>query len=246
MLIWQLVLVQVVTFVLIVLFLRWLLYSHISHALKRLQQLNHQNLEREKALKEELSRAEREAKRQIEEGKHQAENIKKQSREEAEKDREGMFIAARKEAKRLINDAVRESQRKRTELTLEMHEKAIYLATEMIKHIFTEQNQQELHIKLIDELIDEIKKLELEEEKINTEGDKAKIICAYALKDNQRKKIKEVLSSKLKRDIVLTESIDKEIIDGLIIRLGGFVIDGSIKNKLSKILPLMKEKAKTI
>jgi len=66
------------------------------------------------------------------------------------------------------------------------------------------------------------------------------------LNDNQRKKIKEILSSKLGRDIELVESIDKDIVDGLVIKLGGFVIDGSIKNKLKKILPLMREKVKTL
>ena len=39
MLIWQLVLIQIVTFIFIILFLRWLLYSHISRALMRLKQL---------------------------------------------------------------------------------------------------------------------------------------------------------------------------------------------------------------
>ncbi|MDP8297104.1 MAG: F0F1 ATP synthase subunit delta [Candidatus Orphnella occulta] len=242
--IWQLILIQLVTFIFIVLFLRWLLSTHIGHALKRLQQLNQQNQEKEKALKEELDRARREVKRKIEEGQQQAEDIKKQARIEAEKDRENIFIRAKEEAQRMTNDAVRDCQRKEAELTVEMQQKSVYLAADMISYIFTEKNQKDLHAKLIDELIDEVKKLQ--DDKIKAEGDKAEVICAYELSDNQRKKIKEVLSNKLKRDIGLVESIDKEIVDGLIIRLGGFVIDGSIKNKLKKILPLMKEKVKTL
>ena len=66
------------------------------------------------------------------------------------------------------------------------------------------------------------------------------------LNANQKKRLKEALSSKLKRDVELVEKIDKEIIDGLIVKLGGFVIDGSIKNKFKKILPMMKDKAKTL
>ncbi len=242
--IWQMILVQLVTFIFIVLFLRWLLHAHIGQALRRLQRLNQQNLEREKALKEELERARKEVKRRIEEGQHQAEDIKQQARKEAEKDRENMFISARREAQRMINDAARDCQRKKAELTLEMQQKSVYLAIEMIKHIFTEQNQQDLHTKLIDELIGEIKKLE--QGKVKADGGKAEVICAYALNESQRKRLKEALSSKLKRDISLNESIDKEIIDGLIVKLGGFVIDGSIKNKFKKILPLMKDKAKTL
>ncbi len=242
--IWQLILIQLVTFIFIILFLRWLLSTHIGHALKRLQQLNQQNLEKEKALKEELERAKREVKRKIEEGQQQADEIKKQARADAEKDREGIFSSARQEAQRMVNDATRDCQRKKVELTSEMQQKSVYLATDIIGYIFTEQNQKDLHLKLIDELIDDIKKLQ--EDKIKAEGDKAEIVCAYALSDGQRKKMKEILSSKIKRDIELIERIDKEIIGGLVVKIGGFVIDGSIKNKLKKILPILKEKAKTL
>ncbi len=242
MLIWQLVLIQVATFVLIILFLRWLLYSHVSRALKRLKQLNQENLEKENALKEELERAKRDAEREVKEGQRKAEEIRRQAREEAEKDREEMVSHARKEAKRLINEATRECQRKEIELTLEMQEKSVYLATDMIKNIFTEKGRENLQVQLIDELIGEIEGLE--REKVKAEGKKAEVVCAYPLEKTQKKKLIDVLSSKLNRSITLTENIDQEIVAGLIIRLGGFVIDGSIKNKLKKILPLMKEEAK--
>ncbi len=242
MLIWQLVLIQVTTFALIILFLRWLLYSHISRALKRLQHLNQENMEKEKALKEELERARKGAEREIEEGRRQAEGIKREAREGAEKVKKDMLDQARKEVKRLINGAARDCQRKSVELSLEMQGKAVYLAADMIRYIFTEKGQEDLHSQLIDELLGEIK--DLDKQKVKAEGSKAEVICSYPLRDAQKKSLKGTLSSKLNREILLIEKIDKEIIAGLIIRLGGFVIDGSIKNKLKKILPLMKEKAK--
>ncbi len=242
MLIWQLILIQVATFILIVLFLRWLLHTHIGRALRRLQKLNQENLEKEKVLKEELERAKREAEREVEEGRRQAQELKEQARQEAEKNREDILTKARKEAKRLINEAVRDCQRKRMELTLEMQEKAVYLATDMIRYIFTERGREDLHTRLIDELISEIEMLE--KEKLKPEGNKAEVICAYPLREGQINRLKEALHLKLNRDIALSEQINQEIIAGLIIKMGGFVIDGSIKNKLKKILPLMKEKAK--
>ena len=194
MLIWQLVLIQVVTFVLIILFLRWLLYSHIRSALKRLQQLNQENLEKEKALKEELERAKREVERGIGQGRSEAEDIKEQARGEAEKVREDILAQARKEAKRLINEATRDCQRKRTELILEMQEKAVFLATDMIRYIFTERGREDLDGQLIDELLGEIKGLE--KEKVKAEGSSAEVICAYPLKDAQKKGLKVVMLMK--------------------------------------------------
>jgi F-type H+-transporting ATPase subunit b len=242
MLIWQLVLIQIATFVLIILFLRWLLYSHISRALRRLKQLNQENLEKEKVLKEELARAKREAERRIEEAKTEAELIKEQAREEAEKGREDTLAKARKEAKRLINEAIKDCQKKETGLVLQMQDKAVYLATDMVKFIFSESSQKSLHTQLIDELINEIKGLE--KEKVKVEKDKIDVISTYPLDSGQKKRLKEVLSSKSKKDITLIEKTDPGVIAGLIIKSGGFVIDGSMKNKLQKILPVMKEKLK--
>ena len=49
----------------------------------------------------------------------------------------------------------------------------------------------------------------------------------------------------MERNIVLEEKVAAEIVGGLIIRLSGFVvIDGSIKNKFKRILPIMKDKAR--
>ena len=242
MLIWQLISIQIVTFILIVLFLRWLLHAHIGYALRRLQKLNQQNLEKEKALKEELERAKKEAEREIGEGRSEAEGIKEQARNEAEKNREDILAKARKEAKKIIGEAASDCQRRRTELTLEMQEKATYLATDMIRYIFTEVGREKLHTQLIDELISEIEMLE--KEKIKAQGNKAEVICAYTLREEQKKRLEKVLHLKLNRNITLSEKTDQGIIAGLVIKIGGFVIDGSVKNKLKKILPIMKEKAK--
>ncbi len=114
--IWQLILIQLVTFIFIILFLRWLLSTHIGQALKRLQQLNQQNMEKEKALKEELERAAKEVKRKLEEGHQQAEDIRKQARVDSEKDRENMLIRAKEEAQVMVSGAVRDCQRKRPSL----------------------------------------------------------------------------------------------------------------------------------
>lgn len=243
MLIWQLVLVQIATFVLIILFLHRLLYSHISRALGRLRQLNQQNLEREKALKEKMERAKKQAESEIEQGKIQAESIRKQAREEAEKVRKGLLELSSREAKRIVSEGVRDSQRKNKDLILQMQDKALYLAMDIIKYIFTERILQSLHAQIIDELIESI--AELEKEKIKAQSDRAEIVCAYSLEKDQKRRLQQALSSKLGRNIILKEKVDQEIVAGLIIRLAGFVvIDGSVKNKFKRILPLMKEKAR--
>jgi len=244
MLIWQLISIQIVTFILIVLFLRQLLHAHIGRALRRLQKLNQENLEKRKALKEELEMAKKEIEGEIESGKREAESIKEQAGNEAEKNRQDVLAKVKKEAKRLISEAIRDAQRKKVELTLEMQRKAVHLATDMVKYIFTAQGRENLHIQLIDEVIDGIE--DMEKEKLKIDGNQAEVIHAFSLPGEQKKRLKKVLDFKLNKEIVLVEKKDEEVIAGLIIKLKGVVIDGSIKNKLKKVLLVMKEEEKEV
>ena len=242
--IWQLILIQIATFVSIILFMRWLLYSHIRRALERLQHLNQQNLEKEKALKEEMERARKQVEAEISNSKVQVDAIKEQAMEDAENIRREMLEASRNEADRIISEGVRESQRKHEELLLQMQDKAVYMAVDIVKYIFTENNSKVLHNQIIDELIESI--AEIEEGKIKAHGDHVEIICAYPLEEVHKERLKQALSQKLSRNIILDVKLDAEVVAGLVIKLSGFaVIDGSIKNRLKIISPQIREKIRS-
>jgi F0F1-type ATP synthase delta subunit len=242
MLIWQLILIQIAASTIIILFLRWLLYSHIRRALLKLHKLNQQNLAKEKALKEELARAKKQAEGEISRGRIEAGVIKERLKAESEDEAGKIIENARKEAKRTVDEGVRESQRKINDMVSQMQEKTAYLAADIIKYIFTQDIQKNLQCQLIDELIDEINAIP--REKLKVENHSIDIISAFELDSKQKSKIKDILSSKLGKDISLISHIDQTIIAGLVLKSGGFIIDGSIKNKLKKILPLMKEQAR--
>ena len=71
------------------------------------------------------------------------------------------------------------------------------------------------------------------------------IVCAYSLGSDQKQRLQLALSNKLERNIVLEETVEPDVVGGMIIRLSGFVvIDGSIKNKFKRILPIMKDKVR--
>ncbi len=242
MLTWQLILIQVITFILIVLTLRWLLYSHISQALKKLHKLNKQNLAKEKALKEELARAEKQAQGEIDRAKSEAGEVRKKIKKEAEAEAEKLLDQARKGAKRIVETGTRESQRKVSQMTALMEENSAYLALDIIRHIFSQNFQKNLQSQLVDELIGEIENIP--EEKLKVEDSRVEVISAFSLDSRQDEQLKSILSSKLKRPVSLKKQIDKAIVAGIILRSGGFVLDGSVRNKLKKILPFIKEKAK--
>ncbi len=62
------------------------------------------------------------------------------------------------------------------------------------------------------------------------------IITFSPLSKEQSQQLEKKLSQRLNRDVVLHTSIDESILGGAIIRAGDTVIDGSVRNKLNKLI----------
>ena len=61
------------------------------------------------------------------------------------------------------------------------------------------------------------------------------ITSAFALSDEQGKKLAAALKQKLGREVNVTTAEDKALLGGVIIRAGDMVIDGSVRGKLAKL-----------
>ena len=68
----------------------------------------------------------------------------------------------------------------------------------------------------------------------------AEIISAFPVSEDHKKQIKEVLAKRFNSDIVLNVKKDDSLIGGAIVRAGNWVMDGSIKGKLTKLTDSLK------
>ena len=68
----------------------------------------------------------------------------------------------------------------------------------------------------------------------------AKVISAFPLSNNQREQIKKKLERRFSVEIKLKVKIDKSLIGGAIIYAGSWVLDGSIKSKLTRLARNLK------
>jgi len=62
--------------------------------------------------------------------------------------------------------------------------------------------------------------------------EKAEIITAIPLDENERAGMAERLGEIIGKKIILTEKIDSDIIGGIIVRVGGKILDGSTRTRL--------------
>jgi len=235
----NILILQIITFVGLLFVLRMLFYRQLNSALKRLHDLHEENLTNEAQLKEELERAKQERISNAELGREEAKALV----EDAKKNCEVLIGKAQEdakvEAKTIIDKGKQELELLKAQVVASSKDDALNLSMEIIKHTFAEEGKKSLQQQLIEELISEIERLDKEKLFVNT--NKVKVTSSYPLTEEQREHLKKIIAGKINSDIEMEESIDSELITGLIIEIGTFVIDGSLANKLKKISAYIKQ-----
>lgn len=75
-----------------------------------------------------------------------------------------------------------------------------------------------------------------EERKTDAQGSlEVTISSPYAVSKAQEKRLAEALTARLGKKIIITMDKDTSLIGGILIRAGDLVIDGSIKNRLTRL-----------
>ena len=228
--IWQLVILQLVTFGILVFLLRQFLYRQVTQSQDRLEQLVQENRKREQELSVKREEMDKNLKAQMDEHNNEISKLKTAADLDAQKMQEDILAKAEKEGQRIVVDAEAQKERIRSNLVAEMEEKALSLASDIIACVFTDRIAKGIHYQLADELIEEIEKAD--GQGLQLDADKVEVNVPYALSKAQMQKLEKVFSSKMGRAIEVKQTIDQNLMTGMVVRLGNSVLDGSLKNKL--------------
>lgn len=237
--IFLLIIIQLGAFAALIIILRLLFYQHLNLALKRLKKLQEETLIKEASLREELERAKKERIAEIERGKEEGKKIIEKAKKQGEAICLKMEEQARKEHKRIVAAGGEEVDKLRNHLSSEREAQAINLSIEIFQYIFTEKGAEALAHQFIGEIIEEINNLD--KEMFSDKSDCVKVFTSVPLEESEKKELKNILSQKIDLKITLQEEVDKELIAGLMIKIGEFVIDGSFENKLKKVIPRLRK-----
>lgn len=239
MLLWQLIIIQVITFALLVFLLRQFLYKQVTRSLERYQQLYQENLTREGELKRTREEMEQELQAKIAQHNEEVGRLRAAAEVDAQKTQEEILAKSKEEGKRILAEAEAKKERMRANLVSEMEEKALDLASDIIEHILTAQVGQGINHQLIDELIEEIEKSD--ERRLQLDVETVEVAVPFPLTQVQQERLKKILSSQMGRSVNVKETVDQEIVAGMVIRSGNLVLDGSLKNKLKGALAYVRE-----
>jgi len=71
--------------------------------------------------------------------------------------------------------------------------------------------------------------------KIPQDNTEVKVVSAFALDDEQRRRLKDKLQEKLGFEITITEEVNPALIAGLVVSIGSLFLDGSLKFKIEEV-----------
>jgi F-type H+-transporting ATPase subunit b len=238
-LLWQLLVIQVVTFVVLAFLLHQFLYRQMTRSLGRLQQLYHENREREEALKRRREETEQELRATM--ARHQEElgRLRAESEAATHEMREEILAQAKEEGRRIVADAEARRERMRASLMSEMEDKAVGLASDILGRVLTGPLAQAIHHDLIDELIDEVGRAD--GQRLELVADVVDVTAAFPLSPAQKERLHAIFSSTTGRDITITETIDAALGAGMLVRFGDVIMDGSLNNKVRGMLTYVRE-----
>lgn len=228
--IFQLVLVQVVTFILLAIGLRMLLFSHVSLEKKRLQLIADESSKKIDALRAQIEEAKTEYQRTIAKAKEDARKLIADAQKEAEELTAGNLQETRQQTDKMVKSTQARKESMEREMKSEVMRKGIYLSKVIIKQAFTADSLGATHDVMIEEISKQIDNIDLTQ--MSEDITEAEIVTIFPLGEQIKEMLKKQLSSKLNKNIELKETIDDSVVAGILIKLGSFILDGSLANKL--------------
>jgi F0F1-type ATP synthase membrane subunit b/b' len=233
-----LIVLQIAFFAGLFFLLRVLFYNHLQNALRRLKEIQEEAMVKESQLREELERAHHECEAEVQKGRLEAAQLVEDAKREISRLRNDAEEAAYRERQRIIESGEKELERLRKKTMDQAQVRALELALDMINASFSVRGRSALHQELVRELMDEIEKLD--ESVFSVKGTRVKTVTTAECLPVDRLRLEALLREKMGRDIEVSFETDSTLLGGIVISIGEFVIDGSLKNRLQKVIPLLK------
>jgi len=233
MLLAQLIIIQIVTFVALVFFLRKLLYTQANVEVKRLQSLSAENEKKAEELRKQTEQARMEYEIKIKKAEEEAKLLKEAAQKEIEKQQAQTIASAKEEAERILAQARNTREKMKEEIKNELEQSVISFACAVVRSAFEEKSYKYIHNELLGDIIAHLDSVD--EHKIADNANVIDVTTAFTLTAQEQESIKTAFARKASRTLDLKEKIDKNLIAGVFIKIGNLIIDGSLANRIEEV-----------
>lgn len=228
------IIVQVFAFVMVVFVLRKMMMASSLNEVQRLQKLNLENTKKAQELEEKIEAAETQYREKIHKAEDEMRKMKDKAREESEQIKEQLIARAKEERERIISQALNTKEKLREEIEGELLEKSLEFSRRIITDVLGSESHKLVYDGFLDEVLAELEKTGNEAFQDIHAKSTPLVRTSHPMSLPQKERLERILSSKAGRAVSVKEQIDKEIILGITIQMGSFVIDGSLISKFKK------------
>lgn len=207
--------------------------QEMSKNTAHLQALSQEYIKKQEELRNRIAEGDKHYREQLDITKAELDRMKTQAMAETEAMRQQILTQARQESEQLIQKSLESKEALKRELELTMQKRVLESAQRLVEQALSTELQQTIQARWLDELINqglaEVSAIASKEP-----VSQASVVCAVALSDDQRKRLQQRLEKCAGRHITLQESVDPQLLAGLLITLGHTVLDGSLRSRLER------------
>ena len=240
----KLILFQVLTFTAIIIALRFFFARNVNTALARLRELQTENQLIESKLKAKLEQAEKETEERLIKANSQAKKITDDAIAMGKILQRNQEDKGKIEVDKMLSDGREKVAKMQSELMLKINSFALKYATEIIHYLLSNEAKETLSSQLIDEVIEEIGKVD--KERFSIKSNKVTVIANRELTDDQVTRLRTALFLKLDCNVEIQQDIDSNMLGGMVLNIEAFVINGSLLNRLDKVARMLGKNKKLI
>lgn len=233
MLIASIMIFQILFFAGLIFMLRRILTQNVVSATRHLEELNCNYTKKEEEVNRLLEEAKQKSQELLSKTQKDAEAFKTKTIKEAQDESDKILKTARTQSEGMMQQAEKSRQQLLSEMDKRIEREAAVKASELIQQTLPDEFKQVVHKHWVEDLIENgfsrTERLHLPESL-----SEVRVISAFALTEDQRKKISKKLKDSMDREFVLKEEVDPNLVAGLVVVIGSLVLDGSFKNKIQE------------
>lgn len=226
----QIFIVQVVTFLAIVIVLRKFLYAESVKETQRLNKLKEETSTKQRELQEKIEQAQAAYDEKMAEAEKNVRMMNSRTESESKELRKKVLEKAKQDADNIMKAAFNAKEKMREEIAVEMIQGAPRLAVSVFAEVLSPAVKEAVHRELVGQVHDKIKGLDRATFKTHIE--KGEVHAAFPLGQDDRQSLEASINTLLGYDVPLTYQQAEAITGGLVLKLGSILIDGSLENRM--------------
>jgi len=228
---------QIVNFIVLAVLLRIFLYKPVMGMLEQRRQRIEKGLEDARAAEEARAKAEEERQRILDQAWDEARRITGEATRQAEEVAKRIEAEARKQAREILERAQRDAELERQKALGALRDQIALLSIAAANRILQETLDEQRQMALVRSFFSGIEagKIQVLEEEEELEGEKAEVISAVPLEDDEKALYTEKLRERLGEEVTIEFKVDPSLMGGVVLRVGDRVIDNSMAGRLEAL-----------